>query len=167
MEASFLVDINSTNKAIEKLYMVLLGIFVCSCVFFYLMEPLLLLAIPNNSPFFNNLSLVVFAFGGLVLGLMAISRRNRSATLTIYGDSLEIVSESKKTRIVFSDLKRISFIVRTLTLKPYRIEFIYPDFQLTRVRIKTQEDFYELMDKVYTITPVSLEKCISQIESND
>ncbi len=80
---------------------------------------------------------------------------------------MEIVSESKKTRIVFSDLKRISFIVRTLTLKPYRIEFIYPDFQLTRVRIKTQEDFYELMDKVYTITPVSLEKCISQIESND
>lgn len=147
--------------------MVLLGIVLCSCVFFYFIEPILLLNIPYNSPIFINSSLVVFAIGGLALGLMVISRRNRSAILNIYGDYIAIVSKSNQIKIFFSDLKRISFIVRTLTLKPYRIEFIYPDFQLTRLRLKTQEDFYELMDKIYSITPESLEKNVSQVESND
>ncbi len=167
MEASFPVDINNTNKRIERMYMVLLGIFLCSCVFFYFMEPILLLNIPYNSSFFLKSSLVVLAIGGLALGLMAISRRNESATLNIYSDYIELVSKSNRTKIFFSDLKRISFIVRTLTLRPYRIEFIYPDFQLTRLRLKTQEDFYELMNKIYSNTPESLEKHVSQIESND
>ena len=165
MTPTYLININYTDKCFRKLSL----IFFCIAFFgfwtFYFIEPFIQII---TGKLFHKWLLYVLNYL-LLIGIFSFIfndiRKNTCGVFKIYENAIEIKSKSNSFKIYFKELKRISFVVATFTFKPYRIEFIYPNFQLTRIKIRTKEDFYEIMNHLYEVTPECLEKHVNAFES--
>jgi len=91
-------------------------------------------------------------------------RKNSNGYLQIEKDSILIKLKKTHLPIKLSELKRISFVVKTLTLSPYRIEFIYPNRKLIRIKMLSGADFDELFKIISNLSPKELEIDINSIE---
>ncbi|RNI31460.1 hypothetical protein EFB08_02765 [Rufibacter latericius] len=136
-----------------------------SCLLYYI-EPFILLTTKSlhENIVWNYLFWFFFALGILALIPMGI-KQNLSGSLFIYDNYIEVRAKAYHNKISFTHLKRISFIVPAFFLKPYLIEFMYSDSQYLRIRPKSKEEFYEMIDHLYRVTPEKLEKYFSPIES--
>lgn len=106
-----------------------------------------------------------FLFLGITGFLLRLVKQNKAARLKIHEEAVEVLSMAIPIKICFNDLKRIGFIISTFSLRPYSIEFVYPDYRLIRVKLKTRQEFYEIMDCLYKVTPNALAKEVFTSES--
>ncbi len=141
MTTSYIVDINRADTRFRKLSLVLLGVAILGFWGLGFIEPIIMVITSDLFPKSILYGIVSILLIGIFSLLLLALKRNKDGLLKMHDDSVEIESKEKLIKVYFKDLKKISFVVATFTLKPYRIEFIYPDRQLTRVRLKAKEDF--------------------------
>ncbi|GAA4313583.1 hypothetical protein [Nibribacter koreensis] len=167
MAEAYQVHINTVPKRIKKISDYLLGSVIVLFVLFYFIEPFVILKTFDISPNFSWYTVgFLFALAVLSFALRGI-KRNKSATLTIQSDAITLESQHDTLRICYRDLNRISFVIQMFAIKPHRVEFIFHDFQLTRIRLKSSDDFYDIMDSLYDHAPSTLEIDINPMESED
>lgn len=158
MIPEYSVFINNPYKRIKSIAVSLIAVAFLGIGLTVFIEPFVFLITgPLNSEG------LWYVMGGLTLigitgFLLMFVKKNTTGTLKIYEDSIVIISINPLVKISFKDLKRIGFIVSTFSFNPYKIEFISPDYQFTRVRLKTKEEFYEIMAYLYEVTPENLPK---------
>ncbi|WP_350104460.1 hypothetical protein [Fulvivirga sp.] len=106
---------------------------------------------------------------GMLLGLLSFFffdiRRNKRGILKIYKNFAAIESEGKREVIRFEKLKRITFITKFIAFRPYRVEFIYPNLSIKRIRINKTK-FYQIMEQLQEVAPKDFEIDVNSFESN-
>ncbi|QNF34023.1 hypothetical protein HUW51_15320 [Adhaeribacter swui] len=167
MIKSYSIHVNRTNKRVNKIAVILLGVAVLGFWGLGFIQPFIQIITSDLSPKSINNGIGFIFFLGLVSLLLLAIKSNEKGCLMLYEDYIEVKSSSPVFRVYFKDLKKISFVVATITFKPYRVEFIYPDGQLKRVRLQTKEEFYDLMNYLYEVSPKELEKDVSAFESEE
>jgi hypothetical protein len=167
MTTSFLISINRTDRQYRKTSLILIGVAILCFWVLSFIQPFIQGI--TNEIFPRSITygfISVILIGILSMILLGI-KKNKSGILNMDDDSIQIESDKMAYKIYYKDLKRISFVAAAFSFKPYRIEFIYPDFQVTRIRLRTEKDFYEIMEYLYNVTPEELEKHVSSFESED
>jgi len=91
-------------------------------------------------------------------------RRNTRGILKINNDYVVLESRIRSDLIKFVELKRITFVALPIAFRPYRIEFIYPDFSFKRI-VTNKKRFYQLMDKLHEVVPDEFEIEVNSFES--
>ncbi|MGV3538619.1 MAG: hypothetical protein ACO1OQ_02345 [Rufibacter sp.] len=172
MNTTYSIQINRIDQRFREASLFLFGLSLCLFWFWYFID------LPVRSApaeiaiwyYFDFLPkwvlktcIAIFPLGFLSLILASI-KKNSDGQLNIHQDFVEIKSRKRTTKIQYMDLLRISFVVSLFSFKPYRIEFIFPDKKLSRVKLKSKQDFYEVMDKIYECSPIELEKYVSPYE---
>jgi len=167
------VSINWTSKLGRKVSMYLFFVvFVIFGIWYIVDIPARYvpseLSIPYYLDFLPRWLLKLFGIG-IILGLLSFFffdiRRNKRGILKIYKNFAALESKGKRDVIRFEKLKRITFITKLIALRPYRIEFIYPDFSVKRIRINKTK-FYQIMEQLQEVTPKDFEIDFNSFESN-
>lgn len=106
------------------------------------------------------------AITGLASFLFHSIKSNVRAILKITQHKAEFNSKAGNLFIELDKLKRIVFIKKPYSLKPYRIEFIYSTKKVIRIKISSEEDFYEIANQLYVATPehVGMDKTLIETE---
>ena len=158
------VKINWTNKSLRKIsnYIILIALAIF-CIWYLVDLPVK--RAPAEISFLYYLeflpSWLLDIFGaGIGLGIVAFIlndiRRNTKGTLKIFKNHVIIESKKRCDIVRFDELKRITFIDKHFSISPYRVEFIYPDFSVKRLKIsKTQ--YRDIQNKLIEVTPVDFE----------
>lgn len=108
-------------------------------------------------------SVVIGAIGVFLFTL----RKNTPAKLTIGIESVTIESKQRIITIKFKQLERIAFIERSLTLSPYRIEFIHKNSHFVRIKISSEHEFEEIVAALLKVIPTKLEVSYTKFESSE
>jgi hypothetical protein len=170
--SQYKVKINWTSKTGRKLSMkFFFAAFVIFCIWYVVDFPVRYLprelSIPYYLDFLPRWLLNTFGIG---IGLAIISfvlfdiRLNTSGQLKLYKDRVIIESMKRSDVIRYNELKRITFVVNLFSINPYRIEFIYPDFKVKRVKVN-KDKFYRIMDELNEITPEGFEIDVNSFET--
>lgn len=110
------------------------------------------------------------AGGTAILGLASFVfysiKSNVRTSLKITQHKAELNSKAGNMFIELDKLKRIVFIRKPYNLKPYRIEFVHPDQKVVRIKISSEEEFFEIANELYQATPdhVEMDKTVMETE---
>lgn len=120
----------------------------------------------NLPDWLNNFFAFTVVIGAIGVFLFTL-RKNTPAKLAIETESVTIESKIRLITIKFKQLERIAFIERSLTLSPYRIEFIYRNSHFVRVKISSEHEFEEIVASILKVIPTELEVGYTKIESSE
>ncbi len=171
--ATFNISINYTNKALRSLSIKIGILAVIGFAIWYVVDlPAKYvpreLSIPYYLDFLPRWLLNIFG-GTLFLAVIAYLlfdvRKNKKGTLKIENDTMVIESKERCDVLRFTELLRITFVILPFSFRPYRLEFIYPDFSFKRIRLKNKEQFDDIMNNIHEIAPDDFEITGSAFES--
>lgn len=173
--ASFDIHINYSNKLLKSLS-IKLAIFAFIGFILWSIINYPLRFVPNefSIPYYFDIlpSWLLKVFETTILfGIISYTlydvRKNLKGVLTVELKSIVIKSKKRREIINFSELLRITAIQKPMTKYPYRLEFIYPDFKFTRIAMKDENKFFQLVGELSKSAPEGFEINDSEFESLD
>ena len=169
----FNVKLNWTNKQFRTLSKYLFIIALVGFAFSYIIN-LPVQKAPSEIAFLYYFEIlprwILYIFTGtliaFLLSLLTFDiRRNTSGVLRFYTDSISISTRKKSELIIFDQLKKITFIVHPMRIRPYRVEFIYQNDKFKRIIIKNESEFLQIIKNIAELKPENLEIDFGPFES--
>lgn len=171
---SYQVYVNRANTIAREVSLALFFLAFIGFVLLYVIDlPVRHSATDIQIGYYMNLPGWVSKIAGLtaITGLASFVfhsiKSNVRAILKITQHKAELNSKAGNLFIELDKLKRIVFIRKPYTFKPYRLEFVYPDQKVVRIKISSEEDFFEIANELYQATPDHVEMDKTLIESGD
>ena len=159
---TYKVQINSTIGFFTEVALALSSIAFLGFCLWYLTDLPVRYNLDLSTAYYVNLPkwlLKIFAatmIMTVVAALLFSIRRNSDATLKIENDFVILEGKKKVFKVKLSELKKVVFVVKPATMNPYRIEFVYRNLKLVRVKLLSETDFDEIIKAIYEIAPKGL-----------